>query len=64
MSGLRPMVRAEVLAETWGSSLSTIYDLLKRKNDPLPGYKLGRSWHIDPVEAEEWKQRQRNGAAA
>ena len=64
MAALAKLVRPEDLADAWQVGKTSVYDLLKRKTDPLPGYKLGASWRIDPVEAEAWRQAQKNGAAA
>ena len=64
MTTLNGLIRPEDLAEMWQVGKSSVYDLLKRQNDSLPGYKLGASWRIDPLEAAAWLQAQKNGKAA
>lgn len=54
MSDLRPLITVQQLMEIWGSKESSIYDLLRRKVNPLPGHKLGKAWRIDPQQAAEW----------
>jgi len=35
-------------------SLSQVYNLMKEPNDPLPHYRIGKSYRIDEDELEEW----------
>lgn len=51
------LITAKQLAEKWNLPRSQITALMRRKHDPLPGYKLG-GLRFDPQQLGEWLERQ------
>lgn len=51
------LMTSKQLAEKLCISRSQITKLMRRKNDPLPGYKLG-GLRFDPEQVEAWLERQ------
>lgn len=52
------------LANQWGVSRSHLYNLVKRKNDPLPVKRIGARMVVDEAEACMWRERETRAAKA
>lgn len=49
-----PLMRAEEVAELLAVKPSTIYELSRRRRDPLPSVRIGRSKRFDRQAVARW----------
>lgn len=57
-----PLLRAEEVADLLAVRPSTIYELSRRRNDPLPSVSIGRSKRFDRQAVARWVAAHANGA--
>lgn len=53
-SSLSPLMRADEVAELLAVRPSTIYELSRRRQDPLPSIRIGRSKRFDRAAVARW----------
>ncbi len=53
-----PLMRAQDVAELLAVRPSTVFELSRRRLDPLPSVKIGRSKRFDRVAVSAWVARQ------
>ncbi len=56
----RPLIRAEDVAALLAVRPSTVYELSRRRINPLPYVRVGRSKRFDPDAVADWIVRQTN----
>lgn len=49
-----PLLRAEEVAELLAVRPSTVFELSRRRRDPLPSVKIGRAKRFDRAAVAEW----------
>jgi excisionase family DNA binding protein len=49
-----PLMRAEEVADLLSVPISTIYELSRRRRDPLPSVRIGRSKRFDRRAIARW----------
>jgi excisionase family DNA binding protein len=57
-----PLLRAEDVAALLQIPRSSLYELSRRRHDPIPRLHLGRSVRFERCEVEAWLARQRFNA--
>ncbi len=55
-----PLMRAEEVAELLAIKTSTVYELSRRRRDPLPYMRIGRSKRFSRRAVAQWVQAQTN----
>jgi excisionase family DNA binding protein len=55
-----PLMRAEQVAELLAIRTSTVYELSRRRRDPLPYVRIGRSKRFSRRAVAQWVQAQAN----
>jgi predicted DNA-binding transcriptional regulator AlpA len=51
---MSPLLRAEEVADLLAVRPSTIYELSRRRQDPLPSIRIGRSKRLDRFAGARW----------
>jgi excisionase family DNA binding protein len=49
-----PLLRAEDVAELLAVQPSTVYELSRRRHDPLPSVRIGRSKRFERTAVAQW----------
>jgi excisionase family DNA binding protein len=55
-----PLMRAEDVAELLAIKTTTVYELSRRRRDPLPSLRIGRSKRFDRQAIARWIETQAN----
>ena len=55
-----PLMRAEEVADLLSIKTSTVYELSRRRRDPLPSVRIGRSKRFDRRAIARWVQAHAN----
>jgi excisionase family DNA binding protein len=56
-----PLLRAEDVAKLLSIKTSTVYELSRRRIDPLPFVRIGRSKRFDKIAIARWVQAHASG---
>ena len=53
----KAVLTPEHIRTRFNISLSQVYNLMKDREDPLPNYRIGKSYRINEDELEAWLDR-------
>jgi excisionase family DNA binding protein len=56
-----PLMRAEEVADLLSVKTSTVYELSRRRRDPLPSVRIGRAKRFDRLAVVRWVQAHATG---